>query len=78
MSQEKVNQYKEAKKNRKETVKKEKRNAKITKICAIALVLALVAWIGYSVVDSMKGNEEVPVTFSTVAPEEIVNTVEAE
>lgn len=51
MSQEKVNRYKEEKANRKEILAKEKRKQTLTKVCAGAVALALVGWIGYSVYD---------------------------
>ena len=51
MSQAKVDQYKKEKANRKETMAKEKRQKMIVKICSSAVLLALVAWIGVSVVD---------------------------
>ena len=52
MSQEKVDRYKEQKKNRKAIQAKKKRNALITKVCASLIALALVAWLGYSIADS--------------------------
>lgn len=52
MSQEKVDRYKEQKKNRKAIQAKKKREIFIGKICAGVIALALVCWIGYSAVDS--------------------------
>lgn len=52
MSQEKVNRYKEEKKNRKAIQAKKKRNALLAKIGGGVIALALVAWLGYSAVDS--------------------------
>ncbi|MBS6397217.1 MAG: hypothetical protein KH452_08715 [Clostridiales bacterium] len=52
MSQEKVDRYKEQKKNRKAIQAKKKRNTMITRICCGLVVAALGAWIGYSAVDS--------------------------
>lgn len=50
MSQEKVAKYKEAKANRKETMKKEKR-AKLIRNSVIGVVFAAaVGWVGYSAV----------------------------
>lgn len=49
MSQEKVDRYKEQKKNRKAIQARKKRNALITKACASLIALALVAWLGYSI-----------------------------
>lgn len=56
MSQEKVDRYKERKRNRKAIEAKKKREVLLTKLCAGVLVLALVGWIGYSAVD--KYNEK--------------------
>ena len=50
MSQEKVDRYKEQKRNRKAIQAKKKKEAFLTKLCAGLLVLALVGWLGYSVV----------------------------
>lgn len=52
MSQEKVNKYKQEKANRKQILKKQKRNRMITKIAGAIVCLAIVGWIGYSVYDS--------------------------
>lgn len=49
MSQAKVDRYKEQKKNRKEIMKKEKREWLLTKLGVSAVGLALAAWIGISV-----------------------------
>lgn len=51
MSQAKVDQYKKEKANRKETIRKEKIQKKIMKICSTAVLLALGLWIGVSTVD---------------------------
>ena len=53
MSQAKVDKYKAEKANRKEIMKKEKRNKLITRIVGTVIGLALVGWIGYSVYDSI-------------------------
>lgn len=50
MSQEKVDRYKERKRNRKAIEAKKKREVLLAKLCAGLLVLALVGWLGYSVV----------------------------
>ena len=44
MSQAKVDRYKEAKKNRKEIVAKEKRQRALTKFVGAIVVVVLVAW----------------------------------
>lgn len=51
MSQAKVNKYKEEKANRKQTLKKQKRNRVLARIAAAVICLAIVGWIGYSVYD---------------------------
>lgn len=52
MSQEKVNKYKEEKANRKQIIKKEKRNRIIGRIIGAIVCLAIVGWIGFSIYDS--------------------------
>lgn len=59
MSQAKVDQYKKEKANRKETLAKEKRNKKITKLCAGVVVAVLAVWIGVSTVNAVKANRPV-------------------
>ena len=79
MSQEKVDRYKEQKKNRKAIQAKKKRNALITKVCASLVVLALVAWLGYSVVDSYeKKQNSGPVTADITALDDYVMSLNAE
>ena len=56
MSQAKVDQYKKEKANRKETIAKEKRKKLVVKLCCGVVGLALVAWIGISVADSVYEN----------------------
>ncbi len=48
MSQAKVDRYKEEKKNRKKTIKKEKRNRVLARTAGIVVVAAIVCWIGFS------------------------------
>ena len=76
MSQEKVNQYKENKKNRKEIEKKAKQKAKIKKICAGVVAAALVIWLGYSAVVTIQNAEGPAVTVDTTAVSEYVNNLE--
>ena len=73
MSQEKVNQYKEAKKNRKETAKKDKQKALITKICLGVVAAALGIWLAYSAVVTIQNAEGPAVTVDTSAVTEYVN-----
>ncbi|MDO4261460.1 MAG: hypothetical protein Q4C82_05235 [Eubacteriales bacterium] len=52
MSQEKVDRYKEQKRNRKAIQAKKKRELFLTKLCCGLVAVLLVAWLGYSAVDS--------------------------
>ena len=56
MSQAKVDQYKKEKVNRRETIVKEKRNKKFTKLCIGCVVVVLAAWIGVSTVEAVKNS----------------------
>lgn len=76
MSQEKVNQYKEAKKNRKEAVKKEKQKALLSKICVGAVLLIVAAWLIYSGVVTVMNAEGPAVAVDTSAVTEYINTLE--
>lgn len=49
MSQAKVDRYKEEKKNRKQTIKKEKRNRILERTVGVLIAAAIVCWIGFSV-----------------------------
>ena len=49
MSQAKVDRYKEEKKNRKQIMAKEKREWAMLKFCGGVLAVVIVAWIGFSV-----------------------------
>ena len=76
MSQEKVDRYKEQKKNRKAIQAKKKRNALISKICGGVVVLALVAWLGYSAVDSYQTKvNSGDVTVDTAAIDDYMNSM---
>ena len=48
MSQEKVDRYKEQKANRKETMKKKKRASVIRNAVGSVVLVAVIAWVGYS------------------------------
>ena len=79
MSQEKVNRYKEQKKNRKAIQARKKINALITNVCASLAALALVAWLGYSVVDSYeKKQNSGPVTADITALDDYTASLSAE
>lgn len=75
MSQEKVNQYKEEKKNRKEIIKKEKRKSMFLKIGAGIILLALVAWLGYSAVLTAQNAEGPAVTVDGTAITDYTNSL---
>lgn len=75
MSQEKVNQYKEEKKHRKETMKKEKRKSLLMKIAAGVILLAVAVWLGYSAVLTVQNAEGPAVTVDGSAITEYVNTL---
>lgn len=73
MSQEKVNQYKEAKKNRKQIIKKEKQKAMLTKIGVGLVAAVLVAWLGYSAVVTVQNAEGPAVTVDSSAISDYVS-----
>ena len=75
MSQAKVDQYKKEKANRKETLAKEKRQKMITKICGGVVVLAIVAWMGVSLVTSIYENRPQETVY--VNTDEIDNYLES-
>ena len=52
MSQKKVEQYKEFKKNRERVYAREKRNQKIRLIIAAVLAVLVIGWFGYSIYNS--------------------------
>ena len=76
MSQEKVNQYKENKKNRKEIEKKAKHKSMITKICAGIVGAVVVVWLGYSAVVTIQNAEGPAVTVDSSAISEYVTNLE--
>ena len=79
MSQEKVDRYKEQKKNRKAIQAKKKRKALIEKICAGAIALVLVCWIGYSAWDSYWDSvNNSPVTADVTALDDYMTSLNAE
>lgn len=57
MSQEKVNRYKEEKKNRKEMMAKEKRVQKLQTFAGVAVLAVLVGWIGVSAYHVYEANQ---------------------
>ena len=69
MSQEKVTKYKEAKANRKETMKKQKQAKMIRNTVMAVVVVAVLGWVGFSAVDYYQKNqprESVEVDYSAV------------
>ena len=76
MSQEKVNQYKENKKNRKEIEKKAKQKSMIAKVVAGVIGAVLVVWLGYSAVVTIQNAEGPAVTVDTTAVSEYVEGLE--
>lgn len=69
MSQEKVAKYKEAKANRKETIKKQKQAKLIRNTVMAVVAVAVIGWVGYSAVDYYQTNqprESVEVDYSAV------------
>ena len=52
MSQEKVERYKEEKKNRKKIMAQEKRKRVLSALCGWVIALAFVGWIGVSFYDA--------------------------
>ena len=76
MSQEKVNQYKENKKNRKEIAKKAKQKSMVTKIFVGVVGAVLVAWLGYSADVTIQNAEGPAVSVDTTAVSEYVNGLE--
>lgn len=70
MSQEKVNKYKEQKVNRKEMMKKAKRAELIRNCVASVVLVAVIAWVGYSGVTYIIKHQprpEVDVNYTSVA-----------
>lgn len=58
MSQKKVDQYKEYKKNKAQILKREKMLSKLEYIGAILVCVIIVAWLGFSAVQSKKRADE--------------------
>ncbi len=57
MSQAKVDRYKEEKKNRQQIMKKEKREWMLFKAGGAVFALLIVAWLGFSVVQTIRGTD---------------------
>lgn len=79
MSQAKVDRYKEQKRNRKAIQAKKKRNAMLAKACGALIAVALVAWLGYSAVDSYQTKaNSAPVTADISALDDYVSSLSVE
>ena len=76
MSQEKVNQYKEEKKNRKQNVKKEKQKSLLTKLGLGVVGLALIVWLGYSAVVTIQSAEGPAVSVDSSSITEYIDSIE--
>jgi len=69
MSQEKVARYKEEKANRKEIMKKAKRQKAVRNTVTAVICVAVVGWLGYSAVDyaiENKPRQEVDVDYTAI------------
>lgn len=84
MSQEKVDRYKEQKKNRKKIMAREKRNAVLRRIGATAVCAALAVWVGVSIYQNASktdATQEVSTKYYTVdtsALDDYLNTLSAD
>lgn len=74
MSQEKVDRYKAEKANRKEILKKEKRNRMLARTAGVFAAAALVCWAGYSVWMSYENKAE-SVEVETSALDDYLNEI---
>ncbi|MCC8046770.1 MAG: hypothetical protein LIP12_15015 [Clostridiales bacterium] len=83
MSQEKVDRYKEEKKNRAKIIKKEKRQWMLTKIGMGVVAVLVVAWVGFSVYNYTGTSDDTTTvdlptyTVDTAALDDYLNTLEA-
>lgn len=76
MSQAKVDRYKEEKKNRKTTLKKEKRKRALGKCIGVLAAIAVVCWIGYSGYSYAQNNKDTEkIELSTSALDDYLSTV---
>ena len=80
MSQEKVDRYKEEKKNRQKLIKKQKIQSAMYKTAGVLVAAVLVGWIGYSVYDgitSSQAAESKTYSVDTTAVDEYLNEMSA-
>lgn len=81
MSQKKVDSYKKEKANREKLIKKEKRILMLEKLAGIAICVAVVCWIGFSIYDKTQENKEAVVQeteIDTAALDEYLSSLNAE
>ena len=71
MSQQKVDQYKKERYNRKNQLKKEKRNRLISRIAGGVIVVAVAGWIGFSAYSRMQAGK--PVSYTEVSMDALNN-----
>lgn len=64
MSQQKVDQHKKEKYNRKQIMRKQKREQLLMRICGTVFALAIVGWIGFSVYNKIEASQ--PVSYTEV------------
>lgn len=76
MSQQKVDRYKKEKYNRKQQLKKEKRQHLLYSIAGSVAAVAIVAWIGFSVYSRVQANK--PVTYTEVSLDAISDYMSAQ
>lgn len=67
MSQEKVERYKEAKKNRKETMAREKRKQLLSKAALTVVCVAILGWIGVSAVQVYENNKPMETIYTDLS-----------
>ena len=79
MSQAKVDRYKEDKKNRKETMAKEKRANALRALAGGAVLVVLLGWIGVSAYEMYQANQPLETIYvDTTAIDEYMGTLGAE
>lgn len=71
MSQEKVDRYKEQKKNRKKTMKKEKRLHYLGRFAGIVVCAAIIVWAGWSIYQKYESGK--PASYTEVNLDSISN-----
>ena len=79
MSQAKVERYKEAKKNRKETMAREKRKHTLNVAIAGVICVALLGWIGYSGFQVYENNKPLETVYVDMTElNDYMNSLDAE